>query len=753
MTLITIGELLRRHRLDASLTQQELARLMPFSYTTISRVENDKQRPTEAYLAQFAQALHLPEETHQEIWTVYRSEVESRSLATDSVTLATTPSKPRIYHNLPQPDYGHFIGREAELAQVFRILRPYPDSQMHLVTIDGLGGIGKTALALEVAHRYLRDADQFPVRERFEAIVWTSAKQTVLRAQGSVRRQQVLRNLDDIFAAIAVALEREDITRARSAEQAEVVRNALIQQRTLLIVDNLETVDDEAVINFLLELPAPTKAIVTTRHRIDVAYPVRLVGMPWEEAQPLIALEIEKKGVALRAEEVRRLYERTGGVPLAIVWSIAQMGFGYGVEAVLRRLGQPADDVAQFCFAGSVERIRGRPAHHLLMALALFELDAGREALGYVVNLPEIDRDEGLVTLELLSLVNKRADRFRLSPLTKSFAQAEILDYPDFLATSRQRLVTYLKGLYEVIDSEYYWRNYNYAFLDEGSTIIETFDWVYREGTAQDVITLAFAARDYLEVLGQFNRALEICRRALGRAESAQNSIGIARLANTVGWLLREQGEYQPAEGMFNQALTIYRSLDNREGECITVQHLAGIHRKRKSFDKARMLYDKSLRTALELETGDLVALINTQLGLLARDTGQWHQAWDYFTKAKNWFERRTEKSPRDEPLARGIWGHLALVSLRLGRPKEAKELCLKSLEFFETQGTKGYLANLKYWLALIEDALGETEVASLHAQEATDWFDRLGMKPDFEKSQQLLVRLQLEKSQSIRNY
>lgn len=64
-----------------------------------------------------------------------------------------------------------------------------------------------------------------------------------------------------------------------------------------MIVDNLETVDDEAVMDFLRELPAPTKAIVTTRHRIDVAYPVRLVGMPWEDAQALIEQECEKKGV------------------------------------------------------------------------------------------------------------------------------------------------------------------------------------------------------------------------------------------------------------------------------------------------------------------------------------------------------------------------------------------------------------------------------------------------------------------------
>jgi len=34
-----------------------------------------------------------------------------------------------------------------------------------------------------------------------------------------------------------------------------------------------------------LLLPDPTKAIVTTRHRIDVAYPVRLLGMPQAEAR------------------------------------------------------------------------------------------------------------------------------------------------------------------------------------------------------------------------------------------------------------------------------------------------------------------------------------------------------------------------------------------------------------------------------------------------------------------------------------
>ncbi|MCB8969085.1 MAG: hypothetical protein H6660_19575, partial [Ardenticatenaceae bacterium] len=62
---------------------------------------------------------------------------------------------PKIYHNLPQSDCSKFVGREEELGQIFKLLQPYPQSRHHLIVIDGIGGIGKSTLALEVAHRCL----------------------------------------------------------------------------------------------------------------------------------------------------------------------------------------------------------------------------------------------------------------------------------------------------------------------------------------------------------------------------------------------------------------------------------------------------------------------------------------------------------------------------------------------------------------------------------------------------------------------
>lgn len=299
--------------------------------------------------------------------------------------------KQGVRHNLPQPDYGHFIGREQELTKVIAKLRPYPHSTNSVIVIDGIGGIGKSALALEIAHRFRRDYKNLPIEERFEAIIWTSAKRTVLRADtGIVNRQQKFQTLDDICKTIAITLGIEEQVRSQPEERVELVCRELTKQPTLLILDNLETVDDEAVMEFLQDLmPAPTKAIVTTRHRINVAYPVQLWGMPWEDAEKLIEQECRRKEVTLTDEQKRKLYDRTGGVPLAIVWTVAKISFGSSVDTILARLGNRTDDIARFCFEETIERIKNRDAYKLLLALALFKGDANREELGYVAGFSE----------------------------------------------------------------------------------------------------------------------------------------------------------------------------------------------------------------------------------------------------------------------------------------------------------------------------------------------------------------------------
>jgi len=652
----------------------------------------------------------------------------------------------KVLHNLPQPDYGHFIDRDEEIKKIVERLRPYPHSQYHIATIYGIGGVGKSALALEIAHRYLFNYEQLPPDERFDAIVWVSAKQTILTAEGIKTRPQALRTLSDIYAAIAVTLQREDITRTLGeTEQSTLVRSLLSRQhfRTLLILDNLETVDDENVRTFIKELPAPTKLIVTTRHYIDAPFPIHLLGMHQEDANKLISQECEKKEITLSDKDAQSLFERTAGVPLAIVWSLALMGIGYKVETVLEKLGDAEEDISQFCFKETLQAIYEKPAYKLLLSLALFVTDASRDALGYISELPLRDRDDGLVRLQVLSLADKRADRFALLPLTKTYALAELKKKTELNEKLNRRWIDYLKSICAGVDSEYYWRYRSYAFYHEGETILDAIQWCREHGPAEDAIFLTSAAYDFLEVTGRWNEMQILVTDILGLAESLKNELAIARLYNIIAWILMQQGKLDEAEPLYLIGLETYRNQNNQAGEAIILHHLSAIYRKRRQFQQAEKYCQQAEDVACKSGNADLQALVQGERGKLARDQQNWLKAKKIFTELTEYFEKRVEQTPRDEPLARSTWGHLAIVAYHLGNFEEAKQLCLKSLEFFESLGTKGYMAVLKYRLALAEDALGQKTEALGHAAEAVDWFDRLGMKPDYLEAKKLLARLE----------
>lgn len=75
---------------------------------------------------------------------------EKKREPTREETVAPSPPVPVIPNNLPPR--GEFIGREKEKTRVWEAL----SSRWPLTCIDGIGGIGKTALALEVTGECLR---------------------------------------------------------------------------------------------------------------------------------------------------------------------------------------------------------------------------------------------------------------------------------------------------------------------------------------------------------------------------------------------------------------------------------------------------------------------------------------------------------------------------------------------------------------------------------------------------------------------
>ena len=341
----------------------------------------------------------------------------SKSIRRDPLDQNYTLIANHTPNNLPYPFYGTFIGREIEFNKIINLLRLGKESYVYLISIDGIGGIGKSSLALAAGY-YFIDSDV----KVFDAVIWTSAKEEWLSPAGPIPKPTgVSKTLNEVLCIIAGALNFLSLLEDQNSDLwINIVYQQLKQKSVLLIIDNLETIEDDALISFLYELPPPTKAIITTRQRIDMAYNIRLEELCKEDAFRLI--ENLSTDIVIEYEQKNLLYKRTGGVPLALVWSMGQLNSGMKVDVLLKKLGSSKiRDIAKYCFEQSVLLIKNDPAYLLLAAISLFESGATRLTVGHVAGLStdEITRDEGLITLERLSLISRHGNRISMLPLTR----------------------------------------------------------------------------------------------------------------------------------------------------------------------------------------------------------------------------------------------------------------------------------------------------------------------------------------------
>ena len=187
-------------------------------------------------------------------------------------------------------------------------MRSTPNRAGWGVLIDGAGGIGKTALAIRAGH--LASDETFPTK------IFLSAKTRELTPHGEQKLADFqLPNYMALLAELARELGEDEIAKGNPNERAKEVRRALESRQALIIIDNLETLDEqerERLFQFLRRLPRSCKAIVTSRRRTDVAAEIiRLDRLTPEAAQSLIAKLAERNKLLARATQAerRQLYE------------------------------------------------------------------------------------------------------------------------------------------------------------------------------------------------------------------------------------------------------------------------------------------------------------------------------------------------------------------------------------------------------------------------------------------------------------
>jgi hypothetical protein len=358
--------------------------------------------------------------------------------------LSRTLAPPRpVDHNLPG-EAPRPIGRDRELRWLRERLSP--SSPSTVCALVGPGGVGKTYLALAIAHEHKRRAESRAERWRdrfrrpplgfFGAIVYIPGRTMIMTPRG-IRPQRPLKQLSDITAEIARTLGDLDLMRQHPSERERSVLATLGRRRTLLILDGLEEMDPE-VLDFIRQVPSPSRVLITSRRSVNT-WPSRdLEALDLQSARRLILREAKEKEVELRPEEIEQLAQATQGLPLAIVIGVAQLKRGISMDTLLRQLREGQGRLAEYVVEGSVEALRreDEDAYRLFRALALFDPEAGalREALGAAAGLPEDRQDAGLAKLIEVSLIahERKADRFRFRhPLIHARASRALEEDPE----------------------------------------------------------------------------------------------------------------------------------------------------------------------------------------------------------------------------------------------------------------------------------------------------------------------------------
>ncbi len=661
-------------------------------------------------------------------------------------SLQPTLSNPHPYHNLPQPDYTVFVGRHKELDWLRQ--RLLPSDRVWEIEIVGIGGVGKSSLAQAIAYECYEHYKDLPLDERFDAIIWISAKEEILTIRGPEIAGPpglIFRTLEGMYTTIAQTLDREDITRAIPEERDHLVQKALKAQRTLLIVDNLEGVKDERVKAFLRTLPMPTKCIITSRERIiDTADVKELRGLSPEEAEKMIIEASTARGIVLDEEQRNWLFRCTSGLPLPIKLGIARMASGETFDQVMRWLGDARGDLAFYCIKGSMDIARNRnpDAEKLLLACSLFDRDTGasREALGFVTDLSIADRDEGLTLLQRLSLVINTDDRFWMLPIVQEHTKAikAMLIGTEVDNVLTQRWLSWLLGFIQIHGS-----NLN-LYVERASeispeykNILSAIRWGRENEHKETLIRLVKGIWSYPYLIGLLGELQEMLEAAIKAAEVPQEEQERGLFLRLLGQLFRVQGQNGKAIQNLEEAEKIARSYQNNaELGRILCMRLNFLPLPNQLFEGEQLAL-AALEIGNQLNDLELNILAVHRLSDIESKKGLFRNALSWLNQGEQWADEL--KSKRE--LAWNMYRRGAVLK-QLGENDNAVLYLTKSLVISTSWNEYRLMAHNNHMLAQVYLDTTQVELAIQTCESARDLYERLGMTLELTEAEQLLQEL-----------
>jgi len=299
-----------------------------------------------------------------------------------------------ITHNLPAPDFDEtgFIGRKEDSEALTKLIL-----SNKVVSVLGDGGIGKSALALKVAYDIVDMQENCP----FELVIWTSAKTTMLTSKGIEDIHTAITDYSGLVSEISSTLGTD------STSKLDQVLEYLGVFKTLLIIDNLETIQSDEVRDFIREAQTKCHIVITSRIGLgELEYPRKLKGLSETESAKMIReiARIRNSDTLLKLPQ-KSLVDISSKLyfnPLALKWFVSTVETGIEPMEVLNN----KDDLLDFCLTNVYEKL-SQGAISVLKTIRASRKKVTNAEIIYLSDLTPLEVRKNLIELFRTTLISR----------------------------------------------------------------------------------------------------------------------------------------------------------------------------------------------------------------------------------------------------------------------------------------------------------------------------------------------------------
>lgn len=648
----------------------------------------------------------------------------------------TIQSKGTILENLPPRRAKFFVDRNSERETIINLLEE-PGAR---VLICGTGGMGKTTLALEVGHSYMK-------RRRFEVIIWTTTEYG-----GDLTLDRLLNTIAEVFCfhGYMKLLERR-----KDAKIRQLLRSA----PSLLIIDGFECIKGEKIRDFIPRLPRQCRVLITSRRLQENLReePVILHELSKSDGEDLMRVHSQGKRLERAASEVlQNLHEACGGMPLALEWAVGQINAGrQTIQGAVRDLSRAkAHAIYGALFEDSYNSLLVSEKK-VLEAIAVSIGTVSKGALMYVAELSDDGVRAALRQLINMSLVYENGEfedekvRFSVHPLLANFVRDELSKHPSVYEKLNRRYIRYFSDLVE--HSEY--------DEIEVEDIRATLDWC-KKHNPERLIELVYALSYYFfnygfwqERIIRGHQALEISRK-LGNVQAEA-----WMLINELGYMKMQQGDYDAAADNINEGLRVVKDktasmskveivadLKDKLGfhfmMGLAFRYLGILSARRSHYTKAGVFFKQALEIFENLQRRSIIANQKVEMAECALGQGDYENARLLYQESLAYHSQQKEAKPWVIPWMARAYRGLGDIEFHGQRVDEARQLYGKAMSLLDIRHNEYEIARVQFKMALADEKKGHYESALELSKKALQVFARLGTVEIIDDVPDLILRL-----------